>query len=603
LPEAQGTLLDTETVEFLEGMMPKYSEVDRTQIDQAMISKRLFPLVEDDQARNRLRAVAETCGRVISIHTMIEDLTFLAPCTAALRHLHPKETRRTTAEVLLAGYRVDSPERQLQVAEGVFKSYAASPREKEVALVQLWLYTWRHFVQPFTNETVNKRKKKIKWLFDTQKLKKLADLARQIGFHSEQIDRLAESNPAVTYSKELLQLYLGQDIALEDDQQLREARDMFTRGMRLLFSVPGHRTTGRAVFTTNEPQKATERRFNSPTVENYLQSRPYLFVHHLCGTVQPAALYPTPLAVSREILFAFFDQSMLLDLASRSESQASNHSAEVAVVDNATNDGAVGHSDPINVPASYSPPPDGSLVVYSHSTADAGGSGHVEPTEPDHNKNLEFEPIDDVEPIEPDRNKRQKQLEFERIDDEVMLQESRLVDEGLLLEFEPHPSGSPRRDENLAPGFEDDIVGAMETFLPIQTSGRTSALDVIKKWDNSRNEGLVVLHFVREWAYMKLFRRDYLALRSNLMAFMHDGYKMITYKDEEFRLLEDPIQSGLEWQLILCAKDLDMGNGFSDKLSQIVKTTGKRDRGATVAGKRDRDATVTRAGRESTESL
>lgn len=568
----QGTLLDTETVEFLEGMMPKYSEVDHTQIVQAMVSKRLFPLVEGEQARERARAVAEACGRVVSIHTMIEDLTFLAPCTAALRHLHPKDSRRTISEALLAGYRVDHPERQLQVAEGTFRSLTASHREKEIALVQLWLYTWRNFVQPFTDEVEHKRKKKIKWLFDTQKLKGLADLARQIGFHSEQIDRLAESNPAVTYSKELLQLYLGENIDLEDDQRLRGARDMFVRGLRLLFSVQGHSTTSSAVFTTNEPRYATVRKFNSPTMENYGQSRPYLFVQHICGTDQPAALYATPLAVSREILFAFFDQTMLLDLTARLGSSQTdsdwngNESAEVAVVDDHTTDRAVGPSELISVPAHHDPPTDGSISVYSRSTADAGGS-------------------DDVESVH-ERDKRQRREDSSEAEgDDVMLPESRLVDvdERLLLPYEPHPSGSPRREENLAPGFEDDVVGEMETVLPIVTSGRQSALDTMKTWDDSRNDRLIVIYFVEHWTYMKLFRKDYFALRSSLSTYMTDGYKMVVYKNRELGLLEEPVSSALEWQLILCAKELAMGDGLMEKLSQLVKYTGKRMRDVAVA--------------------
>ncbi|KAF4978605.1 hypothetical protein F66182_17341, partial [Fusarium sp. NRRL 66182] len=224
----------------------------------------------------------------------------------------------------------------------------------------------------------------------------------------------------------------------------------------------------------------------------------------------------------------------------------------------------MGQGELIIVPAQYDPPTDRSPSVYSRATvnatvnvaADASGS-------------------DDAESVQ-GRDKRQRREDLSG-DDDVMLPESRLVDvleEGrLLLLPAPHTSESPQREENLAPGFENDIVGEMEAVLPIIADGRQSALNIMNTWDDSRNDGLIVMYFVERWTYMKLFRKDYLALRSSLSTYMTDGYKMIGYKNRELGLLEEPISSAIQWQLILCARELEMGDRLMEKLSQLVKYT------------------------------
>ncbi|KAH8691896.1 hypothetical protein BGW36DRAFT_362925 [Talaromyces proteolyticus] len=508
-PPTKGVLVDAWSVKCLNGLMPMYSQSDRDQIQRLMQSKDFFPLVAEHDARDTLfKRLMETPGRFISLCTMVQDINYLMPCTRAFRRLLPEKFEGAIPDAMFQ--MLDKPTPKLQLSERSFETFTGVETVRELALIQLWLHTMRHFTRPCS-------KRKAGWK-DTQlvpeahKLQQFAKLAKELGFESDIINGLYGTNPHVLHPTQMVLSFYDDMLYKADPKRAMIVGKEWDKLMTHVISKAHESPQKLSLFSTQDTKLAGTRRFNSPTAEEFETYRSSLFIQYIYSPDQPAAQFPTPLAVARETVFAFFGKAPFVDVVSSLIS---------------------GHEQSFNTSTSITLPPDIDKTAHEPS--------------PEH-------------------------AIVEIADTQFQSHETRISHNEATLPMDSS------EDATVAPGFEDRMsCGPMEKKIPVTL--HRGAADILRIWEQSPKPSLVVFFFFETREYMKFAGAGSFALRSTLQGLLRHYFTLGFYQNE-IKLMEDPYEDALKYQLILMVKKDGLGatKDIYEYVSNHVVATGKRSR-------------------------
>lgn len=138
--------MDDSSVALLQSLAPYHSIKDMAVIVAGMEERRLFPLITESSARDRIcHHISSIKGLIPSLYTLFESLKYLEPCSYALRALLPGKVKGTIRQELFACYRPTSTV-VVQMQEMQYNQVSATTEAgRELAYWQLWLFAMRHF--------------------------------------------------------------------------------------------------------------------------------------------------------------------------------------------------------------------------------------------------------------------------------------------------------------------------------------------------------------------------------------------------------------------------------------------------------------------------
>lgn len=524
--ENEAWAVDPASVRLIEGRMPTYSDDDRSYIAELMDSGRLFPLVPQRQQREALsQRLRECSGRILSFSTLVQDSRYLKLPARAFQDLVPFRKKDTIRTAMLRSFKSTSvimPE--LQTSEYTFQPAPATSQRFLVAIIQLWLFALRHFVQPLKSRA---RKRAIGWTVNEQALKEMAVLASRLGFSSDNIDVLLSLNANRTISERMFRAICTENFYVADDRKIRSVARQFNEGMRSLARVK-EGPAGPPKFTTDQPEEMARRRFNSPENEEYLRDRAQLFLGNVYALDQPSSQYPSSFAVTREIIFAFFGKEPLYGIICQAQDQNSATDVRSSL----------------------------GLGVPSESRDEAAND--------DNTGNVEEGP--ESTPLTGHQNDCVSNVEIPPEENDI--------------ELLPHPPGTPDRDrmygiENdvpLASGFEEHI-GKAPLNQKAEITLHRKAVEILQTWYRADVQNLIVLFLFESRSYFKFSAPGGSELRSTLRDLSKEHYFLVYDPDSttEITHVEGDVayDKARQHRLIFVGKQDCPLHEFEDQRGQI----------------------------------
>ncbi|KAJ5084782.1 hypothetical protein NUU61_009361 [Penicillium alfredii] len=546
LEERSASFADSASVRLVEGLMPECSLGDRRRIAELVESKQIFPLISGVEERKILQdKLVSTPGRLISLNTLIQDTLFLEGPAKALHRLCPPKfinLRKTMCyQWSLVG---TGRSLEIQRSEQDFTPMPSSASPFAACMIQLWLFGLRHLVQQHNDAKNNRRN--FGWSTEMFSLSKLAILADRLGFSSDQIKVLRTENLSQKIAQGFFESLCKEEFCRFEEREVQSMSNRFQSSLR---NLPKYNEgpTERAHFTTNNTDFMAKRRFNSPTQDQYEQQRRHLFLEQVFGDDQPAAQYPTPLGVTRDILFCFFGKEIFRE---------------------AFNSRDIGSSEGPTEPQNEIP--------YGNT-----GPNRMETDETS---------LRDQTAGQPSQSSRLDPVEEEDSPSEPV-------------EFDPHPSGTPDRDKTeaappLAAGFEDASCNrplGIKNYLSVHRK----VTEILQMWYQSQNQELVVVFLFESRTYYKFTTGDGYNLRSTLQDLARDHYfLLINQYGVGIPDMNKAYEEALKERLVLVAKRdnpkqrrNEEGSISADKLREYVYNynvhTGKRKAPDDQSGKRN----------------
>jgi hypothetical protein len=187
-------LVDYSSVSLIEGMLPRKSLDDQSRITQLIDSNQIFPYITNPENRASLKArILALEGRITSLNTLAQDILYIENPTMALHHLCPRKSDVTLMTRMRRQWN-SIGERQapeIQVSEHSFKTIPNSRRSFMSSMIQLWLFSLRHFVYHSFKVTASRAYETPNQVLTLQAL---AALANRLGFSSDAIDKIRSKN-------------------------------------------------------------------------------------------------------------------------------------------------------------------------------------------------------------------------------------------------------------------------------------------------------------------------------------------------------------------------------------------------------------------------
>lgn len=436
--------MDSDSVCHIEGLMPHISLADRKRVTDLMDSKNLFPFVRATEDREVLKSrLLQTPGRIISLHTLIQDTLFIERPTRALHCLCPPKFKGSLKKVMLSQWRTIGTGGflEVQTTEQNFTTMQETEASFSVSMIQLWLFACRHFVYP--ESRLRSIGQNYGWPTEDMSLRNLAILASRLGFKSDQITLLRNKDLVQHMAQGFFKSVCREDFYKYEEYKVKSMSNRIQSYLRRLpRSVEEDDTT--AQFTTNDLELEASHRFNSPTRDEHNRQRRMIFANQMFGPDPPQSEYVTSLGVIKDIISCLFGKSLFHQLWNEQQSI-----------------------------------PPQSLLRISEAAPES--------VEIETDQDCEEERLT-VQPVNSPPSEEALQLPANPGPD--------VMEEGFLsepVEMDPHPTGTPDRDfPPLAAGFE-------ETSQPMETKNfvtlHQKVPEILSTWFKSHQEVIVVYLF------------------------------------------------------------------------------------------------------------
>ena len=301
--------IDYQTVQLLQSLCPKASNVDNALVVDLMHSGKLFPLISDFDLRSRiLRNIQETQHNIPSLHTFLEDTKWLEPCAKVLGQLLPK-SKSSIRRSFLNSYT------GIQQRDGTFRveqrdlSFVERPGSEfqaaESGYRQLWLFSWRHFPElsaTVPRKDIGKPKPRAR-ACNEQYWQQLACLARSLGFESEEIDQLNGRDPDSKMALEFLnQARPSDSYYISDEARTTHARKI----CQILKAVERQTCTISGYMSEPKADGAItiDHRCGRPHEHSHTYSKAWFFLNEIYNPQISTSL--SHFSVNRDIFRAFF---------------------------------------------------------------------------------------------------------------------------------------------------------------------------------------------------------------------------------------------------------------------------------------------------------
>ncbi|KAF5856225.1 hypothetical protein ETB97_007678 [Aspergillus alliaceus] len=166
--EEESIHVDVNSVRFVENLMPE-STADKQLIESLMDNGTFSPSLGDENIRKSvLQCLLETKGRILSLHSLVQDTLFIQPCAKALLQLVPPAFL-DLRDALMRRLETHEAAWTIQVSETVAETFTADLDPSSlacdgsicaVAFVQLWLFAMR-YIENLTSATLPGRQKEF----------------------------------------------------------------------------------------------------------------------------------------------------------------------------------------------------------------------------------------------------------------------------------------------------------------------------------------------------------------------------------------------------------------------------------------------------------
>ncbi|KAL2801733.1 hypothetical protein BJX63DRAFT_438539 [Aspergillus granulosus] len=317
--EGTAELVDWQSVRRVENLVPDMSSTDRDAVIDMMDNGTLFPSVQGSGSRNALLGrLLNTSGRILSLHSLVQDTLLWHPCAQALRQLVPRRFK-DLRQALLLQFQGTSGEWVIQVAENDFESIRPGSGDVSgpgiAAYVQLWLFTVRYVESlTHTNLPASKNERDSEGyslrLTRRESTHKLAILAKQLGFKSREIDALCEDSALKPNARAYLFGRRPPNHYVYRQHWDNKAAEKIVQ----LLEVPKPKSKCEVMtphMTTDNPEKV--KRCGLPSIRPHLTDRELIYIPHIYCPGQPGGRNPTSFAILRDMVFAFFGREIFLD--------------------------------------------------------------------------------------------------------------------------------------------------------------------------------------------------------------------------------------------------------------------------------------------------
>ncbi|KAI9770970.1 MAG: hypothetical protein M1840_002674 [Geoglossum simile] len=325
--EALMRITDQTTVKALEVRAPGDSKADLAALEPLFRSSELFSAVQSpDDRKNIWNNLQQVKGLIPIIESFFEDFKYLGPPARIMRQLFGKTKRTVYKEmddIFLEGGS------QLTVQDSDQTSYSVPGNETdrfEFGYRQVWLYAWRHFLKLIPEcprkedgqpTPVPQEPSKYRWC-------QFPSLASQLGFQSDQINRLMSLNPYREIARDaLLKAHDLDDCEYEEavfgtyqDQIARIIQMAMTRVAR-----NGPRTYTKPTLSVGGPGEALERRCGRTFGNAYKHDRKFLFLDSLYDPVAGEREGISSFYVRSSVYFAFFGRPIRSSFADSNSQQ------------------------------------------------------------------------------------------------------------------------------------------------------------------------------------------------------------------------------------------------------------------------------------------
>ncbi|KAJ5593094.1 hypothetical protein N7537_009998 [Penicillium hordei] len=321
-------LLDPDTVNELETLIPDLSLHDRAIIQDRMRRHKIFRQLESDEDRIVvLDRITMVSGRILSFYTFTRDFIYFEACMITLKSLQPEGYRGTMFEAFLECYMRDQTgSYNVQVAEEIFEPRDEDEDGMDICYRQLFLAVMRDFpsltsLGPYQDDKKGKTKKSG---VPSERLINLAQLAVKLGFKNDEIMTLhtqAEANRYQIVTEEFLnQLQPLDRYHVDTETNLSVAQNVSDR-ISNTSAIVMHREE--AELTTDLEKLPKKFRCSRPSYKRYLHDRQLLFLGNIYQQEVVPRSHATSFAIQRDIFLSFFGEINLHSQATEDELFAS----------------------------------------------------------------------------------------------------------------------------------------------------------------------------------------------------------------------------------------------------------------------------------------
>ncbi|KAF7177423.1 hypothetical protein CNMCM7691_005628 [Aspergillus felis] len=314
--EGMNEHVDLMSVRLVENLVPQQSCTDRNEVRDTMENGILFPHVADSKAReNLLNGLLGIHGRILSLHSLVQDSLLWHPCAQAIKQLVPGRCD-DLRHALLHRFHGDGAEWLIQTGENAVEALQTnlgnSPQPAIAAYVQLWLFAIR-YVESLTRTNLpgsrDERNSERHSLRPTRRESsvQLGVLARQLGFKSPQIDSFCGQSAMKPSARAYLLARRPQTNYVYPTQWENSASSRIVQ----LIGVPKPITT----YTVVVPPTATNssgkvKRCGLPCLKSYLKDRESIYIPHIYSPDQQEGENLTSFAILRDMAFVFFGRNL-----------------------------------------------------------------------------------------------------------------------------------------------------------------------------------------------------------------------------------------------------------------------------------------------------
>jgi hypothetical protein len=470
--DSMAKYVDTPSVALIEGLFPQISLYDQRHIAELVDTNRIFPAITKDEDREDLKnRLLNVEGRLTSLKTLMQDALFLNLPTHALLRLCPRNFKGSLFVVMQRQWNAIAVQQshEIQTSEHSFEVLPNSQGAFMDSMIQLWLFSLRHFIVYGRHVTPSQAFGQPNPIFT---LHGLAALAARLGFSSDEIQETQRQSQARIIAKDFVETICRDEFLALNESDIKAVSNRFSN---IMSALRGRKDAliHDPSFTTDHAEDSAQSRFNKPTQHQYTKQRCNMFVEKVFRPVGPPRQFPTSLAITRDILICFFGPMIGPKLNLSSSSSPGAFSNETNSFD----------------PAGINEPTEGDV---------AGDGANEEPQD----FSFDFEPSPQHAPLP--ESPYQDSVERSPVS------------------MQPHPGGSPDNDHMtwesqtpMAAGFEDAFnIGELES--KIYLAHHRKIPEILSLWHQSINQSLVVIYLFEDRVFYKFLAVDDFALRSFL---------------------------------------------------------------------------------------
>lgn len=304
--------IDQDTVERLQLLAPGKCRSDAKTACGLVLSGQAFPEFSEEERRIIWTRMQSFDGLIPSLYTFFEDFKYLESCAHCIKRLFSPSSssvRETMSSMFIPSLEEGllgsaAAECIIHTSESTVRRQPATDMERlETAYLQVWLYTMRHYplMPPNPKKDCELLAKAARAKPDERAIYEMAELARQLGFRSKEIDAIINSSPDHQIARSALLQARKPSRYRYDDQQF----ELLVSQIVSCFAeaVPDQPHVSNDLLA--DSAMTLQVRSGTPQIRTHEQDSPLLFFDRMYVDIAAADTI-TSFYVRRCVYFAFF---------------------------------------------------------------------------------------------------------------------------------------------------------------------------------------------------------------------------------------------------------------------------------------------------------